>query len=452
MEPNHEKTSVRNGATTGETKPELQIVGGGLAGLLAANLAVRAGLSVRLIEQNTTVGGRARTDQHHRYNLNVGPHALYRDGELRRALSGLGLRPAGFVPPARDASGSLAGRVGPLPAGPWSLLRTPLLSAKAKATLGPLMARLPRLDPADYAAISVDEWLAAVAKDDDLRTFLHGLITVVTYNAGNDVASADAAIGQLQMVLGSGVEYLDHGWGSFIESLDRSLDGAVERVEAKVVAVEAAGADRSISTVARTADGRTLQAATCLVAAGGPAVVDRLLDLDQPLASQIGEPVQVSVLDLGLRAAPERPVHFALGRRLYGSCHSVAAGLAPADRHLVTLALYRTTTDDSASPEETKALLLTHADAMGIDRSTIDMERYLHRLTVAWGAPQATAGGLAGRPGVAVADRPGVYVAGDWVGPQGLLGDAVAASVTDAVTEIGRLMRTTNSSATLVRS
>ncbi|HTZ10385.1 MAG TPA: hypothetical protein VMB72_15035, partial [Acidimicrobiales bacterium] len=32
--------------------------------------------------------------------------------------------------------------------------------------------------------------------------------------------------------------------------------------------------------------------------------------------------------------------------------------------------------------------------------------------------------GLAGRPPVAVPGRPGVFVAGDWVGPVGLLADA----------------------------
>ena len=40
----------------------------------------------------------------------------------------------------------------------------------------------------------------------------------------------------------------------------------------------------------------------------------------------------------------------------------------------------------------------------------------------------AAGGGLAGRPGVAVPDRPGTFVAGDWVGPEGHLADAVLAS------------------------
>ena len=54
--------------------------------------------------------------------------------------------------------------------------------------------------------------------------------------------------------------------------------------------------------------------------------------------------------------------------------------------------------------------------------------RYLHRMTVAHGMPLAASGGLRGRPPVTVADRPGLFVAGDWVGPEGLLSDAAAAS------------------------
>jgi hypothetical protein len=42
--------------------------------------------------------------------------------------------------------------------------------------------------------------------------------------------------------------------------------------------------------------------------------------------------------------------------------------------------------------------------------------------------PLASSGGLAGRPGVADTGVPGVTMAGDWVGPVGLLADASLAS------------------------
>jgi len=42
--------------------------------------------------------------------------------------------------------------------------------------------------------------------------------------------------------------------------------------------------------------------------------------------------------------------------------------------------------------------------------------------------PLASLGGLAGRPGPKVCDVPGLFVAGDWVGPEGVLVDATLAS------------------------
>jgi hypothetical protein len=48
------------------------------------------------------------------------------------------------------------------------------------------------------------------------------------------------------------------------------------------------------------------------------------------------------------------------------------------------------------------------------------------------GAIPSAPGGLAARPAVAVAEHPGAFVVGDWVGPTGLLLDAVAASAVAA--------------------
>jgi predicted NAD/FAD-dependent oxidoreductase len=63
----------------------------------------------------------------------------------------------------------------------------------------------------------------------------------------------------------------------------------------------------------------------------------------------------------------------------------------------------------------------------GDDREVLH-ERYLHRTVVTHGAPTAAGGGLTGRPSVDALGLPGVYLAGDWVGAEGLLADAAAAS------------------------
>jgi hypothetical protein len=55
-------------------------------------------------------------------------------------------------------------------------------------------------------------------------------------------------------------------------------------------------------------------------------------------------------------------------------------------------------------------------------------DRFLARMVVSGAMPRAETGGLPGRPRVTESGQPGVLIAGDWVGPDGLLADASLAS------------------------
>jgi hypothetical protein len=68
-------------------------------------------------------------------------------------------------------------------------------------------------------------------------------------------------------------------------------------------------------------------------------------------------------------------------------------------------------------------------------------ERYLHDMTVAHGMPMASRGGLGGRPRVDALGSHGLLLAGDWVGPDGLLADASLASARDAGQLAARIAR-----------
>lgn len=59
---------------------EVTVVGGGIAGLLSAIAVAEAGQSAVPHEATTTLGGRARISGHP-YRANLGPHALYTDGQ-----------------------------------------------------------------------------------------------------------------------------------------------------------------------------------------------------------------------------------------------------------------------------------------------------------------------------------------------------------------------------------
>ena len=61
-------------------------------------------------------------------------------------------------------------------------------------------------------------------------------------------------------------------------------------------------------------------------------------------------------------------------------------------------------------------------------RDVLVKRRYLPNMIVSHWSPLASLGGLAGRPGPAVAVVKGLFVAGDWVGSEGMLTEAVFAS------------------------
>ena len=119
---------------------------------------------------------------------------------------------------------------------------------------------------------------------------------------------------------------------------------------------------------------------------------------------------------------------FALGidRPEYLSVHSAAARLAPPGAALVHVARYL---GAGPAPPDTEAGLERLLDAVQPGwRDAVIARRYVPALEASGALVTARAGGLAGRPGTAVPDAPGLFLAGDWVGGEGMLADASLAS------------------------
>jgi len=65
-------------------------------------------------------------------------------------------------------------------------------------------------------------------------------------------------------------------------------------------------------------------------------------------------------------------------------------------------------------------------------RDVLVDRQYLPRIEAVGALPTAAGGGFAGRPGPRVPGLENLYLAGDWVGPEGFLADASAASARSA--------------------
>jgi hypothetical protein len=305
-----------------------------------------------------------------------------------------------------------------MPSGPASLLRTTALGARAKAQLAKLLALLPRLDATAAAGRSVDEWIDGPDLRPDAATVLRALVRIGTYAAAFDELSAEAAITQLQRATNGGVLYLDGGWSQLIDGLAANL-----RIERGAVrSVEADG-----RTVRAVTDDGTITARAAVLAAGTPAAAAVLLPSGvAPPWGDIGEPVVAACLDSGVRRVPSPGYVLGLEEPVYATTQSPPARQAPDGAAVVSVLRYGTRSAELDRPQMEGFLARAGVD---LERD-VAAQRFLARMVVAGAMPLARTGGFAGRPAVDVLDDdlPGVLLAGDWVGRDGLLADAALAS------------------------
>jgi phytoene dehydrogenase-like protein len=413
------------------------VIGGGVAGLAVATYLARQGKSVRLLEQAHALGGRARTKEQNGFYLNIGPHALYRGGRGIEILSELGVEVHGRVPSVSGGYAIKNNRKHTLPAGFVSLLTTSLFGLSEKLEVAGLLASLGKIDGQAVMGESLSEWVERRIQHASVREFLLATFRVATYTNAPDQMSAGAAIEQLQKAFAKSVLYLDGGWQTIVDGLESAATQAGVAIETgvKVETVERdiTGAVRSV----RLADGRTLNTATVVIASS-PAMAVQLIERgrETQLARWADEAIAVKAacLDVALNRLPNPKATFALGmdRPLYFSVHSATARLAPEGGALIQVAKYLPP-DHSDSPEATERELEGLLDLMQPGwRDALAYRRFLPEMITINALPTARRDGTRGRPRPQVADVPGLFIVGDWVGPEGMLVDSSLASAKQA--------------------
>lgn len=412
-------------------RTSVAVVGGGIAGLAAAAFAARAGARVTLFERLSEPGGRARSREEQGFVFNMGPHALYQAGAAMAVLRELGVDPAGNAPATSGGLAYVAGRLHALPGGAVSLMTTGLLDFSDKLELAGLLRRLPRLIASAESGVPLGEFLSREVRSARVRELLLGLVRLTSYAHMPDRISADAALSQMALGLGKGVRYLDGGWQSLVDALEgRARAEGVEIARgAKVEGVAHDGAVRGVALA-----GGERRDFDAVILALGPVEASALVDggahpfLARALAACL--PVRAACLDLGLAALPKPKRTFALGldRPLYYSVHSAAAKLAPDGGASIALARYLGP-DEQPSREELEADFERMLDSLQPGwRKQVVTRKLLRDLIVAHDAPQAARGGLAGRAPGPVDGIANLWLAGDWIGPTGMLADAALAS------------------------
>lgn len=385
------------------------VIGGGIAGLTAANALVDSGANVTVLEQSQELGGRARTVREGGYLLNLGPHALYRGGIAERTFTNWripfsGGNPVGTGPALRHA---LVRRkeIHPAVMGFRSLLTSGLFTALEKLEVAGLPGSLNSANA--YPEETVAHWLDRRIRSARVRNYVATVVRVATYCGDFEHLSARAALEQVSMALNQGVLYLDGGWQTLVDGL---------AARARSLGVEIYCEER----VTRLGDIR----ADGFVLAVHPEMVEALTGTTLPARRA----AYVASLDLCLSRMPDGAptVAFALDRPLYFSAHSAVARLA--QNNGATIHVLKYLREEKDDPRVLRTELEEYADlVMPGWRPIVEHVRFLPSLRVTAAIPC-----VQGRATVSLPGMERVSIAGDWVGARGMLADAAVASALEA--------------------
>jgi phytoene dehydrogenase-like protein len=415
---------------TRSSQADVVVVGGGMAGLTAACYLARTGVGVTLFEKAPYLGGRAATRKFSRFLFNRGGHALYTGGAASRVFEELGIAYDYGIP--KDTFVLQDGKPSPFPADPLGLLRTDVLDTRDKLALVRLFVALGAAKPRALAMTSIQELLDLKVRRPRLHRLMTALARTFVYSTALDLVSAELFVEKFQRSLRHPVHYVDGGWRTLVDE----LRAAAERNGARIVSdahVESVEFGDGRARGVRLRDGSLVQASAVVVATG-PRDAKKLVDGgEHPAMRRIVDgliPARIACLDVALERlpVPDRPVVQDLNGPRFMSAQSVYSRIAP-DGAALIIAFKQLDPRYTGDPREDERDLEDLLDvAQPGWRGALIRRQYLPRIEAVGALPMARNGGFAGRPDSRVPGLDNLYLAGDWVGPEGFLIDACMAS------------------------
>lgn len=402
---------------------DIAVIGGGASGLAAAALAAREGAKVALFEKSGRLGGRACSTKQHGTVLNLGAHALYREGASSQVLRELGIPITGGSP-GPDINWYLNSGTFVSTAG---LLLGRTLNWLEKRQVLSAMLGLRRMEADAFAGRSWEEQMSGMGLTGKAAQVMAAMGRLGTYAGKAGEVDASVVIRQLRQ----SVQYPDGGWQTIIDSLIMKCkdEGVSMYTNEGIVSVDRD--DEHGFWLLRLKDG-TEAAAKQVIAAADPGLLERFF---RPWLSEAWltaalelEPLKAACLDIVLSRLPEPKRTFALGldAPLYLSVHSRWAELSPNKAYAVLHAMrYDGAAEDPAAIESELELMLDRLQPGW--RAYVLFKRYMPGLLVTHAKPVWKSQGTLGRPAVETG-APGLYAAGDWAGTEGILLDAALAS------------------------
>lgn len=411
------------------------IIGAGIAGLTASIYLARAGKTVLVLDKALQAGGRGVSAILSGVRVNLGAHALYTSA--LPILEEVGVKPAGAAPKPpglfvfQEADGS--SKSVPLS----QLLLGSFLAFREKAELLRFYSRLRKTDTSALHTVVLQDYLNAQISSPRVKSLVHALVRLSTYCDAPDLLSAGAAIEQLQH---SRVLYVNGGWQTLVDKLTVQAQHAGVSIRTSTSVREIAG---SYPSMAVTLKDSSRLLARCVLSTAGPADTLALLNPSLPPVESAAYrqliPIYAACLDLVVSGMPQPRTTFVLGADFpwYYSNHSAAASFSGHPGHEVVHVMKYLKASQASDPKQDEAELEDFLDRIQPGwRKHVVQQRFLPHILVSHGMVTAAAGGLPCRPGPRVEGRPGLYVAGDWVGSAGMLLNASLMSAKEAAGSI----------------
>ncbi|MBS4220977.1 NAD(P)/FAD-dependent oxidoreductase [Bacillus sp. FJAT-49711] len=403
------------------------VIGGGLTGLTAAVYLARAGKSVIVLEKQKDLGGLAQTTNVNGALFNLGPHAMYEGGAALRILRELDCLPNGGYASKSGMIGIENGQIVQVPTD---------LNSDENREWTQLMGGLNEIDTKSILSLSVQDWAEKNILHERVRLFFYAMCKQWSYCDDMSVLSSGFVIEQGQLA-GKGVRYVEEGWQTIVDNLNHEAEiaGATILNGYKVrQIIQRSGYVRALLL----SDGTELEVSS-VISTVGPEETSRFVQGSESLDKwkKRSRPLFASCFDVALKrvAYPERVFALGLDEPLYFSNHSVSVKLSDNGAHIFHLMKYNG--NERAHDETAEEKQLTNLlDLLqpGWEQDVV-AARFSANVFVAHDSRTIHNGGTAPAPGPNVPEISGLYIAGDWVGPEGRLADAALASAKSAAQE-----------------
>lgn len=417
------------------TKYDTAVIGGGLAGFIAAIEVAKGGRNVVLLERSGRMGGRAMTNNKNGVLFNLGGHALYRAGAAYGILQEHGIRIEGGAPSSK-VNAMWNNELIPMPSTALSMLTSKLLTWSGKMGLLKLVMRLTKLDSSKAGNASLREWAEQEIADPMVRHIFYSLCRTATYTHDTNHQLAGPVLAQVQRSL-KGVLYLHGGWQTIIDQLqEQAVEAGVHILSGSDVK-EIVHANGRIQGLKLSNDQRI--EVSHVISTASPSEVYKLVpDAEHTILKQWKEdarPSKAACLDLGLKKlpVPGRDFVLALDQPIYFSHHTVNAKLSEDGSLVVHLIKYNGPGENNPKADEEILTATMNTLHPGWENEVV-ARQYLPNITVAHDTLHR--GKSNPFTGPAVEGIRGLYVAGDWVSHGEMLADASAASARRAAEAI----------------